>query len=137
MKVETCQRLDILFTLLQIAGFALLLSILSVVLLPVVELEKISEDTLILLKATVHFYNVLGINVENNEKALLTCSKQTLRVIRHHLCMLIRRIKMPLQQLTSVTLSLEIPFELVFCNNVLSGKFIKQILLNQPLSCFQ
>lgn len=75
MKVETCQRLDILFTLLQIVGFALLLTILFVVLLPVVELEKIPEDTLILLKATVHFYKVLGINVGNNDKVLLTCSK--------------------------------------------------------------
>lgn len=75
MKVETCQRLDILFTMLQIVGFALLLSILFVVLLPVVELEKIPEDTLILLKATVHFYKVLGINVGNNDKVLLTCSK--------------------------------------------------------------
>lgn len=75
MKVETCQRLDILFTLLQIVGFALLLTILFVMLLPVVELEKIPEDTLILLKATVHFYKVLGINVGNNDKVLLTCSK--------------------------------------------------------------
>lgn len=137
MKVETCQRLDILFTLLQIVGFALLLSILFVVLLPVVELEKIPEDSLILLKATVHFYKVLGINVGNNDKVLLTCSKQTLTVIRQHLRMFTTGIKMPLQQLTSVILSLETPFELVFCNNVPSRKFIKQILLNQPLSCFQ
>lgn len=75
MKVETCQRLDILFTLLEIASFALLLSILFVVLLPIVDFEKTSEDTLILLKSTVHFSNILGINVENNNKALLTCSK--------------------------------------------------------------
>jgi hypothetical protein len=108
---------------------------LFLVLLPMLELEKTSEDTQVLLKSTVHSYNIFGMNVENKEQILLTCTKSNVMVIRQPSYILILGIN-AFVIISKCNIILEDTHWIIFCNNVTPRKFTKHILLNKPFSCF-